>query len=49
MKNDPQTILTETFGHAAFRASQGDVIDHVLGGGHAVALMPTGMGTSLCS
>ena len=48
MKNDPQTILTETFGHAAFRASQGDVIDHVLGGGHAVVLMPTGMGKSLC-
>ena len=36
------------FGYDAFRGQQDDVIDHVLGGGHALALAPTGSGKSLC-
>ncbi|MBI2317684.1 MAG: DNA helicase RecQ, partial [Betaproteobacteria bacterium] len=41
-------ILRETFGFAAFRGAQGQVIDHVAAGGDALVLMPTGGGKSLC-
>ncbi|UYO01479.1 MAG: DNA helicase RecQ [Devosia sp.] len=36
------------FGHRQFRGQQGDVIDHVVGGGDAVVLFPTGAGKSMC-
>jgi len=42
------TVLRETFGHAAFRGCQQAVIEHVLSGQHALVLMPTGGGKSLC-
>ncbi len=45
---DPQRVLSQTFGHAAFRGRQAQVIDRVLGGGHALVLAPTGSGKSLC-
>ncbi|MGH8713491.1 MAG: DNA helicase RecQ, partial [Casimicrobiaceae bacterium] len=41
-------VLRDTFGYAAFREGQGEVVDHVLGGGDALVLMPTGGGKSLC-
>jgi ATP-dependent DNA helicase RecQ len=41
-------ILQQTFGHSAFRTSQKRVIDCLLAGRHAMVLMPTGMGKSLC-
>jgi ATP-dependent DNA helicase RecQ len=41
-------ILNETFGYAAFRGQQAEVIGHVAGGGDALVLMPTGSGKSLC-
>ncbi|QWY74560.1 RecQ family ATP-dependent DNA helicase [Ferrovum myxofaciens] len=41
-------ILRETFGYTEFRGFQKEVIDHVGGGGHALVLMPTGGGKSLC-
>ena len=41
-------ILREVFGYAQFRGPQQDVIDHVVGGGDALVLMPTGGGKSLC-
>jgi ATP-dependent DNA helicase RecQ len=41
-------ILQETFGYAAFRGPQGDIVAHVAGGGDALVLMPTGGGKSLC-
>ncbi|MEN9780357.1 MAG: putative ATP-dependent helicase, partial [Pseudomonadota bacterium] len=44
----PLDILREVFGYAAFRGPQADVIDHVIGGGDALVLMPTGGGKSLC-
>ncbi|MBC5763852.1 DNA helicase RecQ [Ramlibacter albus] len=44
----PQSILSEVFGYAAFRGPQADIIDHVIGGGDALVLMPTGGGKSLC-
>src|SRR5690625_7449527 len=44
----PQTILRQVLGYRQFRGQQQQIIDHVLTGGHALALMPTGGGKSLC-
>ena len=41
-------ILNEVFGYPAFRGQQGEIIEHVAGGGDALVLMPTGSGKSLC-
>src|SRR6478752_4605121 len=41
-------LLRQTFGNTSFRAGQADVVDHVVGGGDALVLMPTGGGKSLC-
>ena len=45
---DPISITKKYFGFDSFRAPQGDVIRHVLAGGHALVIMPTGAGKSLC-
>ncbi len=42
------TILSEVFGYQAFRGPQQDIIGHVVAGGDALVLMPTGGGKSLC-
>ena len=44
----PIDVLRDTFGYTAFRDGQGDVVDHVVAGGDALVLMPTGGGKSLC-
>jgi ATP-dependent DNA helicase RecQ len=44
----PATILHEVFGYTAFRGAQAEIVDHVIGGGDALVLMPTGGGKSLC-
>ncbi|MEP6944215.1 MAG: ATP-dependent DNA helicase RecQ, partial [Betaproteobacteria bacterium] len=41
-------VLRQTFGYPAFRGAQGDVVDHMVAGGDALVLMPTGAGKSLC-
>ncbi len=41
-------ILRRVFGYGGFRGTQGEIIDHVIGGGDALVLMPTGAGKSLC-
>lgn len=48
MIRSPKQILAQTFGHETFRGSQGDVISHVMQGGSALLIMPTGFGKSLC-
>ncbi len=44
----PLQVLQEYFRYERFRGLQLDVIEHVLGGNHALVIMPTGMGKSLC-
>ncbi|MEO8061924.1 MAG: DNA helicase RecQ [Pseudomonadota bacterium] len=41
-------ILHEVWGYSAFRGPQQEIIGHVMGGGDALVLMPTGGGKSLC-
>jgi ATP-dependent DNA helicase RecQ len=44
----PQQVLQQVFGYAAFRGAQADIVQHVVAGGDALVLMPTGGGKSLC-
>jgi ATP-dependent DNA helicase RecQ len=46
--NAAQRVLREVFGYAEFRGPQAAIVDHVVGGGDALVLMPTGGGKSLC-
>ena len=41
-------ILRDVFGYAAFRSGQQEIVEHVVAGGDALVLMPTGGGKSLC-
>ena len=41
-------VLQDVFGYPAFRGQQAAVVDHVIAGGDALVLMPTGGGKSLC-
>jgi len=45
---NPIQLLHRIFGFRDFRGQQGAVIDHVVAGGDALVLMPTGGGKSLC-
>ncbi|TAN62583.1 MAG: DNA helicase RecQ [Magnetospirillum sp.] len=46
--SSPLEVLNRVFGFPAFRGQQADVITHVVDGGDALVLMPTGAGKSLC-
>ncbi len=41
-------VLREVFGFDDFRPGQEDIVDHLIGGRHVLAVMPTGSGKSLC-
>ena len=43
-----RAVLAATFGHKDFRGLQGPVIEEVLAGRNALAVLPTGGGKSLC-
>jgi ATP-dependent DNA helicase RecQ len=44
----PGEILRRVFGYASFRGAQEQVVEHLIAGGDALVLMPTGGGKSLC-
>ena len=44
----PLHILSESFGHKAFRPGQEEIIEHILAGRNVLAVMPTGAGKSIC-
>jgi ATP-dependent DNA helicase RecQ len=44
----PLDVLQRVYGYPTFRGQQGEIIDHVIAGGSAFVLMPTGGGKSLC-
>lgn len=48
MSSAPHTVLQNVFGYEQFRGPQEAIVGHVVGGGDALVLMPTGGGKSLC-
>src|SRR5260221_4677196 len=44
----PLAVLRRVFGYSSFRGEQQMIVDHVVAGGDAIVLMPTGGGKSLC-
>jgi ATP-dependent DNA helicase RecQ len=44
----PEQILKDVFGYDQFRPGQAEVVETLLSGQHALAVMPTGSGKSLC-
>ncbi|WP_349279683.1 DNA helicase RecQ [Polaromonas hydrogenivorans] len=44
----PLDVLGQVFGYSDFRGPQQAIVEHVIAGGDALVLMPTGGGKSLC-
>ncbi len=43
-----QEILRKVYGYEQFRLQQAEIVEHIISGGDALVLMPTGGGKSLC-
>ena len=48
LTDSPEQVLSAVFGYDAFRPLQGAAVAHVVAGGDALVLMPTGGGKSIC-
>ena len=48
LAEDPAKVLRRVFGFPGFRGHQEQVVNHVIAGGDALVLMPTGGGKSVC-
>jgi len=48
VKLSAQQILHSVFGYQSFRGEQANIVEHIVGGGDCLVLMPTGGGKSLC-
>ncbi len=48
LKREALAVLKKFFGYESFHQLQYQVIEHVIGGGDALVLMPTGGGKSMC-
>jgi ATP-dependent DNA helicase RecQ len=46
--NPARHILQNVFGYDTFRQQQGEIVEHLIAGGDALVLMPTGGGKSIC-
>ena len=46
--SDPAQVLRQVFGFPGFRGQQAAAVNHVVLGGDALVLMPTGGGKSIC-
>ena len=44
----PISVLKNIFGYGAFRRGQEEIINKIIAGSDALAIMPTGAGKSLC-
>ena len=47
-KKSARRVLASVFGYESFRGDQEAIVEHVIEGGDALVLMPTGGGKSLC-
>jgi len=47
-ENQAGRLLREVFGYSQFRGEQRQIVEHLIAGGDALVLMPTGGGKSLC-
>ncbi len=48
VRPEPRALLRGVFGYHDFRPPQEAIIDHLIAGGKALVVMPTGSGKSLC-
>ncbi|MGD0104887.1 MAG: DNA helicase RecQ [Rhodopila sp.] len=48
LSRDPAQVLRQVFGFPGFRGQQEPAVNHVIAGGDALVLMPTGGGKSIC-